>query len=279
MTRLVDKIHFGSSLAGVADFSTVDGRCLRLNHSLESGVTITYELSRLPAKSNDFPIDAVECRIWLADSDGCIWTAEACFTADFFVDELAFVFFENIRDCYFWDEAPARLQGLFSTSAILDGVQFSSDDRFYRSFRLRGEWVQAIFKYSWLVFDVAVEQSLRESPRLWARLRQGGAYDPGQSLTDIHTTDELPGLIFELQSSPWRMLYANGAMITANGSWMMSPVPKALVFERTEEKGAPQAGVAVIDSIESISGVRQLESIPEPPPMINPFTGKPISKK
>jgi hypothetical protein len=235
-------------------------------------------LTRLPAKTYDFPVDAVECRIWVADNDGCVWTAESSFTADFFVDELAFAFFENAREAYLLDEAPERVQGLFNTSVLLEGVRFSSDDRFYRSFRFNGEWVQAIFKYSSLVFDVAVDESFSDLPRLWARLRQAASYDPGRALSEIRSTNELPGLVFELSSSPSRMLYSNGACITEGGSWMMSPIPKALVFELTDEKAPPQDTVLVVDSIESISGVRQLDSAPEPPPRISPFTGEPIPK-
>lgn len=276
MAQFHETVYFESKTPGVADFPTQDGRWLRLNHPGSGGVKVRYQLTRLPSRTNLLPIDAVECRVWIADHEGCVWTAESCFTAEFLVAELAQVFFENARESYVVDETPKEVLNLFQNGLLVEGLNYSSDDRFYRSFRIKGEHVQAIFKYTSLVFDIALEQGDPTWPRLWARLRQPDSYDPMTDLTEIRNTYELPGIVFELTSSPQQMLYANDAILSTTGQWKMAPFPRAIVFERTNERADPQAGVLAVDSLTVFTGRQQLEAMPAPPPPINPFTGKPL---
>ena len=245
--RIQGTFYFEKYPVGSLDFPTTDGRKLRFDSQRGYKADYAYELKRLPAETDDFPIDGVALRIWVADDQGRVWSAVSQFTAEFFVDELGMCNFENVRDYYVFDKAPAEIQNLFQTSQVVEGIYFTSDDRFYRSLRVGTEWVQAIFKYTDLTFDVAVQIAPPFATKLFARLRQGSGYDPSLPLSEIRHTSELPELVFELGGdAPRRMLYANGAMHFPRGSWGMGPLPQPIAFESTGEPGEPQATITIV---------------------------------
>lgn len=244
---IFDSIYLDEKSTRPVVFSTTDGRLLRVDPRMGCDLNCRYELSRVAAASNDLPVDGVSCRIWLADNEGRVWSSISQFTSEYFVDELAFANFENNSGLRPFEEAPAEEKRLFATSLVLNGVTYCSDDRFYRSMRIGTEWVQVIFKYSCLVFDVAFKESNIGMTALCVRLREGCDYDPTVPLPQIKSTDELPSLVFVLTwKSLVRMMYAHGACCTTQGSWVQSPLPERLVFELTSERDEPQSAVQII---------------------------------
>jgi hypothetical protein len=247
--RIKDTFYFEKFPVDSLDYCTTDGRILRFDSQRGYKAEYVYELTRLPAETDDFPIDGIAMRIWLADSEGRVWSTVSNFTAEYLVDELGMCNFENVRDFYAFDKAPADIQKLFESELLLEGVYFTSDDRFYRSLRIGGEWVQAIFKYSGLTFDVALHHSPPSFPRLYARLRQGSGYDADQPLSEIRHTSELPALVFELSYATYEMLHAHSAIYLPRGSWAKSPLPLPIKFQLTEERGEPQVAVIVTSAV------------------------------
>ena len=106
--------------------------------------------------------------------------------------------------------------------------------------------MQAIFKYSTLVFDVAGEPDATGGRRLYARLREGSTYDAAIPLDKIRHTSELPAFVFRLGEVLHNMLRLNGAVLDDFGSWSPTLFPEPVVFEPTEERGDPQAGVYAV---------------------------------
>ncbi len=205
---------------------TASNQSLLLGSGPYASASYAYELTRLACDTDDLPVDGIELRIWVPDAEGRLWTAVTRFSAKYLVEELAFANFSGRFTVF--DEASDELRALFDSPLLLEGVAYSSDDRFYRSFLIRGEQVQAIFKYSTLTFDVAVKDAGTPFQAWYGRLRQGGDFDADRPLSEIRHTESLPGLLFEM-SGPGRMLD--------------SMFPQLATLDLTDELGEPQETV------------------------------------
>lgn len=231
-------------LPAAVEHPTADGRALRLEHVDNSFPAYTFQLSvHRPPDTGWGPLDIVEHRAWMADSDGIVWTAASRFTAAWLVEQLALAAFENVRAPRTRDEQPA-LHALFDHAPLLEGVRYFSDDRLYRSLVIGGRWMQCIFKYTTLSFDVAVQTDAPDGLRLHARLREGCLHCFPSP--DARERVPLPALVFELDH-PSSLITRNTAVEGPSpGEWNDSPLVLPVRWERTADRAAPQPGVRVV---------------------------------
>ena len=226
---------------GVGGFPTSDGRALRFYPSTQSealvpGVPYEFELTRLPAEG-DFASDGVECRVWIADADGRVWTAASRFPAYALLNEMAVA--QQNREYYLPLDKP------FS-SPLLEGVTWTTDSRAVFAVRIEDEDFFVKLKYATLVFDIDVletDQPERDL-RLRAQLREGRAFESLDDLRDVMHPDWLPAISFELGGVE-SLLRSGGAALNGSGSWEALPFPLPFVFEPTGEASDPQPIVRV----------------------------------
>jgi hypothetical protein len=229
-------------LPAPVEHPTADGGTLRLERVANAFPAYTFELSahRPPAVGPE-PRDLIEHRAWIADADGTVWTAASRFTSAWLVEQLALAAFDNVRAPRPYDAEPA-LHAAFRHALLLDGVQYGSDDRLYRSMVIEGRRMQCIFKYTTLSFDVAAQTDAPDGLRLFARLREGWECNA----RDDEERVPLPALVYELDP-PSSLITRNTAVQgPAPGEWNDSPLILPVRWERTADRAAPQPGVRVV---------------------------------
>lgn len=231
-------------LPAPVEHPTTDGRTLRLERAGRAFPAYTFEFSvHRPPDSGWGPLDIIEHRTWIADAEGTVWTAASRFTAAWLVEQLALSAFENFRAPHPYESEPA-LHAAFRNALLLEGVQYGSDDRLYRSLVIEGRWMQCIFKYTTLVFDVAAQTDAPDGLRLLARLREG-CLNCFPS-PDAEERVPLPAVVFELDH-PSSLITRNTAVQDPEeGDWNDSPLVLPIRWERTSAGATPQAGVRVV---------------------------------
>ncbi len=209
--------------------TSIAGTGLLLDHKRPIPYELTF--SHLPAQDPESPIDAIEWGIHLRDVEGRPWSATGRTPSDFLLERLAATQFDNWRLCLPVDDAPDALRALFD-APLCANIRYSSDDRLYRSLRLRGEWVQVMCRSSTLYFDLALNST---DELLYARLQAGYCYDQNTPLSTLSRMDELPALLFEV-GEPALLFRRNTGYLDADGQWSESVWPQPLRFSPSETR-------------------------------------------
>lgn len=243
MTKLLRDKLYAEQLAGkIVEFPIDVGGQLRFSFEQAETIDYTYSLSRLAAHG-EMPVDAIGVHLQVADSEGRLWGATHAVSTSFLVDRLAVAAFKNGGG--FTSDPSVRQR--FEHSLLVERLVYCDDDRLYRSLNIQGEWVQFIFKYSSLVFDIAEHTSEDGWMATYVLLREGGDYDPGRPYGEIRNADQLPSLIFELDTDgAGILLRAPGAHLTEDGNWLDDGLPRGMVFSRLEGEGVAQPAVTVL---------------------------------
>ena len=219
-------------------YPTSDGRQLRITHEhWRDKLHYQFELGfahRDP--SDELPTDAVECRFWLADVDGNLWTTRSRFTARLFVSSL--VSFSSTSRLVTLDDLGADVANLFDSALLLEDARYSSDDRFYRQLVLGDAVLEVQFHYTSMSFDVAYVEETMSGTALWIRLREGSLFIDG---------DPVPTICYQMR--PHRLWSSNvGLPCEEDGHvyWEDSYLPVPLVFELTDEVAEPNPRVVLL---------------------------------
>lgn len=218
---------------------TVDGRQLRFAwEHWRDKLHYRFELGFAYRDPDDeLPTDAIECRFWLADADGRVWTTRSRFTAKLFVSNL--VSFASTSLPTYLADLDEEVAALFDNALLLEGARYSSDDRFYRQLVLRDEVVNVQFHYTCMTFDVAFAEEAMIGVTLWVRLRENSLFVDG---------DSIPTICFTM--NPHRLWSANlGLPCEEDGHvyWEDSFLPVPLVFELTDETAGPNSRVQLLE--------------------------------
>jgi uncharacterized protein YfeS len=182
-------------------------------------------------ESNDLPTDIVAAEFRTADSEGRVWSLTAHSTAEVFLTHMV-----DLSSISWVGPFPKKGRAAFQKDLLLEDIRFSSDDRFYRIFPVGKKTFDVQFKYTTLVFDVAIDRGDDpEDPhltRLLVRLNEG-------SLLDINAK-VLGDLVFSMD---WRHLFRHNTLARDSGRLRESPFPLPLTFRPTDERAAPQTSV------------------------------------
>lgn len=231
-------------LPAPVEHSTADGRTLRIDPAGPGFPAYTFQLSaHRPPEVGPEPRDIIEHRAWIADAEGTAWTAASRFTSSWLVEQLGLATFENFRLLAYYDQAP-QVHAAFADALLLREVQYSSDDRLYRSLLLGTRWMQCIFKYTTLSFDIAAQPGVGGRLQLLARLREG-CLECFPS-PDAEERTRLPALVYELDH-PSVLITRNTAVQGPEpGEWNDSPLLLPIRWERASDGAPPQACVTVV---------------------------------
>lgn len=230
-------------LPAAVEHPTADGRTLRLAPEGRTFPAYAFELGvhRPPSVGMDTR-DVLEHRTWIADAQGTVWSAASRFTSEWLVEQLAAATFQNARLLSRYDAEP-ELHAAFADPLLRD-VRYESDDRLYRSLLLEGRWMQCIFKYTTLLFDVAARTDADGWLRLYARLQADCLScfpSPG-----AEERERLPALVFELDHPSVLITHNTAVQGPAEGEWNDSPLLLPLRWERAGDGAPPQPCVTVV---------------------------------
>lgn len=251
--RLQHKFEFPLWPDETEGFPTTTGRALRFRPDMQEDpglepdlmlVNGEFDLTRLPAESEDYACDAVECRVWIADDGGKKWTAASRFPAYLLLDELA-IAQQRRAWSYYYAPFDAPLD-----SPLVEGATWSTDSREVLALPIGEEDFYVQLKHSALAFDIAVARreyrtGMLGPPHLRVQLREGLSYEGLDALREMNHPDWLPSISFELVGGVERLMFLGGAVLSPGGSWEAAPFPAPLVFAPTDEEGDPQPGVLV----------------------------------
>lgn len=231
-------------LPAAVEHPTADGRTLRMARAGRTFPRYAFELSlHQPPDTGGDVRDVIEHRAWIADAEGAVWSAASRFTSAWLVEQLAGAVFENFRALGEYDLQP-ELHPAFDQALLLRDVRYASDDRLYRSLVLEGRWIQCIFKYTTLRFDVAADVEGPDGLRLYARL-QADCLDCFPS-PDAEERIRLPALVFELDHPSVLITRNTAVQGPAPGEWNDSPLALPVRWERVGSGAPPQPGVVVM---------------------------------
>lgn len=231
-------------LPAAVEHPTADGRTLRLAPAGRTFPRYAFELSvHRPQDTGGDVRDVIEHRAWIADAEGTVWSAASRFTSAWLVEQLGMAAFENFRELAYYERQP-QLQSAFGHAPLLRDVRYASDDRLYRSLVLEGRWMQCIFKYTTLMFDVAADAEGPDGLRLYARL-QGDCLDCFPS-PDAKERSRLAALVFELDHPSVLITRNTAVQGPAPGEWNDSPLILPIRWERVGTGAPPQPGVVVV---------------------------------
>ena len=222
-------------LAAAVVYPTTDGQMLQFAPEGDvhaAAYQFALEVEERP--SHDEPENVVMFRVWVADSEGDVWTTTIEFTASKLghrlVDEMA-------REVESAERMPEEVRQAFEQARPLSDVFAWYSDDVYVPVRVDGEEHLLAQEYLGGWFDVAVvnEGLYWPLPFLAVRTREGLPSIDGE---------EIPAVWYHLDLTElWRW---NGALWDAGDEmWMDSALPVPLVFERTNERAEPQPTVTV----------------------------------
>ena len=233
MKRLLFEFDFSGSLC----YPTAQGRSLCLTPGddwIRSEVTLSFAHRE---KDED---DTLLLQLFLADTEGVVWTASRFLSAHY-------LFLEAFFSRNGLSEAdPATDQGDFESRLILEGVRCYDDSRVWVHLAVRrqsGVWEleKTPFKHKAISFDVAAR------PRT---LASGEVYE--------HSLDlRFQGWSFGLENEPalvctdfpiFRLFHMAGFYYVEGVGYTDAelPLPNPLVFEPTEERSEPQESVVAV---------------------------------
>jgi len=257
-----------------AAFKTSDGRTLEFISGHGSQIGYTFELTCLQDEYDvpfdPAPMDGIECRLWVPDSEGQVWMSLAYVTAEYFLEELAFASFED--RCSIYQDVSDKIQRLFESSLLLRNVNcYERRDFGCRLFFLRKERLMgsSALEDCWTTFDIAVDKEDKDKPVLYVRMNEGVRYNVQRPFNQIGRFSEFPALLFELKSierlwssngarcqsvevlrrtdleSPWRLL-KSPKPVKVLGPWRRTLTPEPLIFQPIDERDEPQSSVRVL---------------------------------
>ncbi len=236
---------------------TEEGRCLIVR---DDGPTTAELELHVHHRGNgvDLGNDVILANLRLADSDGRVWQAASLVTADVFMERMFDFSQSRCFDLCRFDDQWRRAAGLRGTLAsvferamrdalVLQDLHCGVDDRCSRTmvFQVeeRSECVQAWFKHSLLVFDVAVPLDREDSGFFRNVLAVRVNVRNPDALWDVAGNDVGP---FGFLMDP-RHLLANNAASCDGQAWRRSNVSRPLVFRCTPDRAAPQSHVTIVD--------------------------------
>jgi hypothetical protein len=193
-----------------------------------------FELTLLPSYHDDLPTDAVQCRFWVADSDGVVWTTSVRFTGEELLNTMDGA--GSIERSYCPDNdtsddsttAPDRV-----VTPLVTGARYSSDDRFSRRLIVHDKIVEVPFHYLSIQFDISyVKDDIEEEIRVDLR----GFRDANG--------DALPAFRFAFDPVD---LWTLGRTVSFHEercrTWCAFGLPIPLVFEKTDVRSAPNGAL------------------------------------
>jgi hypothetical protein len=219
-------------------YPTPGGRRLRIGTGVVSG-DMSFVFHFRDA-SEDLPLDVVACEFRLADKDGRVWSTTSRFTSALFVTHMFDASASEPMNLFRPNEADDEYRAAFDSHAALSAIRFSSDDRFVRTIAVGDRMIPVQFKYTTIVFDLAIVQDDDELPlltKLAVKIRSGSLFDTdGQDLGDLG--------YYMSCSHPLR----NNTAASEDGErpWGDNSIPEPMTFTPTELSAAPNEDVEIV---------------------------------
>jgi len=219
-------------------YPTLGGRHLRIGTGLVSG-EMSFVFHFRDA-SEDLPHDVVACELRLADKDGRVWSTISRFTSALFVTNMFDASASEPMNLFQPDEADAEYRAAFDSHPALSDIRFSSDDRFVRTIVVGDRMIPVQFKYTTIVFDLAIVQDDDELPlltKLAVKIRSGSLFDTdGQDLGELG--------FYMSCTHPLRSNTA--ASEDGERPWNDNSIPAPMTFTPTELSTAPNEDVEIV---------------------------------
>jgi hypothetical protein len=219
----------------------------------------------------------VDCDVRLADRDGNLWQATSTFCPDWLIYDM--IDLSNKQPVRWLRKGPAEWGEALKKRALIRGLTWTFDDRFYRCFWIDGTGIPIQFKYLGADFDVA---ALSDDRLVVSVKNLFGSWNPAplegpdgspllpplappvEPQTDeeieadeeaheaeqerLHSSgeaghyDHMPAFAWEIDAGA--LLFHNSAALSKEEGWTERFVPVPPRFARIKGKGEPQPEVS-----------------------------------